>query len=155
MAYNLENSVQNGWTVKVHYTGTYSNGEVFDSSRSRGEPIMFKVGAGQMIPGFDKAIVGMSQGEVKNISLSPSDAYGEQKPQLFQVFPKENFPPDLNLIEGQVLSVPIKDGNPVPAKIHEIKEDRVVLDFNHPLAGQEINFEIELVSFEPNGALKL
>ncbi len=136
--------VKNGDNVKVHYTGKLVNGEQFDSSAGR-EPLEFTVGAGMMIKGFDDAMPGMKPGEKKTINIAPEDGYGERNPQAIIEFPKEQVPADMKLEPGMPLTLSDQAGNPVPVIVVEVKDDIIVLDANHFLAGQELIFDIELV----------
>ncbi|HYG38215.1 MAG TPA: peptidylprolyl isomerase [Cytophagales bacterium] len=136
--------VKEGDVVRVHYTGKLTTGEQFDSSVGR-EPLEFTVGAGQMIKGFDAAMPGMNVGEKKTIKLAPKDAYGEKDDQAIIEFPKENVPADMKLEPGMELTLGDEQGRPVPVVVVEIKEDAVVLDANHFLAGKELVFDVELV----------
>ncbi len=136
--------VKEGNVVKVHYTGKLINGEQFDSSVDR-EPLEFTVGAGQMIKGFDAAMPGMNLGEKKTINIAPEDGYGPRSEEAIIPFPKENIPADMKLEPGMQLTLSNQDGQPVPVIVLEVKEDVVVLDANHFLAGQELIFDIELV----------
>jgi FKBP-type peptidyl-prolyl cis-trans isomerase 2 len=136
--------VKDGDVVRVHYTGKLTNGEQFDSSKDR-EPLEFTVGAGQMIKGFDKAMPGMSVGEKKTINILPGDAYGEKDEHAIIEFPKENIPADMKLDVGMQLQLRNEAGQPFPVTVAEIKDDVVVLDANHMLAGKELVFDIELV----------
>lgn len=137
-------TVQDGDVVRVHYTGKLTNGELFDSSEGR-EPLEFTVGAGQMIRGFDAAMPGMTQGEKKTIHILPADAYGEREDDAMIPFPKENVPADMVLEVGMTLTLSNQAGQPFPVVVAELKEDVVVLDANHMLAGKELVFDIELV----------
>lgn len=141
----MSNSVSTGQVVSVHYTGTFDNGEQFDSSHDR-EALTFQVGGGQMISGFDAAVVGMSVGETKNITLSPTEAYGETLPQLVQQVPLEQFPEGFQFEVGATVQGEAENGQPVFASIVDVLDDSIVLDFNHPLAGKSLNFEIELLT---------
>jgi peptidylprolyl isomerase len=133
-----------GDLVKVHYNGKLNTGEQFDSSEGR-EPLEFTVGAGQMIPGFDAAIPGMAVGEKKTITIAPGDAYGEKNEDAIIEFPKANIPADMKLEPGMKLQLRNEAGHPVPVIVSEVKDDVVILDANHHLAGQELIFDIELV----------
>ncbi|MBK7883330.1 MAG: FKBP-type peptidyl-prolyl cis-trans isomerase [Chitinophagaceae bacterium] len=135
---------KNGDVVKVHYTGKLTNGEQFDSSVGR-EPLEFTVGAGQMIKGFDLAVPGMAVGEKKTINIAPEDGYGPRSEEAMIEFPKENIPADMKLEAGMPLTLSNQQGQPVPVVVVEIKDDVVVLDANHFLAGQELVFDVELV----------
>ena len=136
--------VKNGDNVKVHYTGKLVNGEKFDSSAGR-EPLEFTVGAGMMIKGFDDAMPGMALGEKKTINIAPEDAYGPRNPEAMIEFPKEQIPADMKLEPGMPLTLSDQAGNPVPVIVVEVKDEVIVLDANHFLAGQELVFDIELV----------
>jgi peptidylprolyl isomerase len=136
--------VKEGDLVKVHYTGKLVNGEQFDSSVGR-EPLEFTVGAGQMIAGFDAAMPGMTIGEKKTINIAPEDAYGPRSEEAIIEFPKENVPADMVLEPGMPLTLSNQAGQPVPVIVVEVKDDVIILDANHFLAGQELVFDIELV----------
>ena len=136
--------VKDGDVVRVHYTGKLNNGEQFDSSVGR-EPLEFTVGAGQMIKGFDAAMPGMNVGEKKTINIAPEDGYGEKSEDAIIEFPKENIPEDMKLEAGMPLTLTNQEGQPVPVIVVEVKDDVVILDANHFLAGQELVFDIELV----------
>ena len=138
-------TVQEGNTVSVHYKGTLNDGTEFDSSYSRGEPISFEVGSGQMIKGFDSAVNGMTTGEKKSFTLSPEEAYGDRKSDLVQAVPKTNFPPDFEPVVGAMVQGQDPTGQVFTAKIVTQDIATVTLDFNHPLAGENLNFEVELV----------
>ena len=133
-----------GDNVKVHYKGKLTSGEQFDSSEGR-EPLAFTVGAGQMIKGFDEAIPGMAVGEKKTINIAPENAYGEKNMEAIIEYPKANIPPDMNLEVGMRLQLQNEAGNPIPVVVIEVKEEAVILDANHELAGKELVFDIELV----------
>ncbi len=136
--------VQNGDVVRVHYTGKLKNGSAFDSSVNR-EPLEFTVGAGQMIKGFDAAMPGMNIGEKKTIIIAAEDAYGHRSEDAIIEFPKTNVPPDMKLEPGMSLTLTNQDGQPIPVVVVEVKDEVVVFDANHFLAGQELIFDIELV----------
>lgn len=137
-----------GDIVKVHYTGKLTSGDQFDSSEGR-NPLEFKVGAGQMIPGFDQAIPGMNVGEKKTITISPADAYGEKNKEAIIEFPKTNIPADMKLETGMKLQLRNEAGQPIPVVVTEVKDETVILDANHELAGKELVFDIELVEIAP------
>jgi len=137
--------VQTGQTVSIHYVGTFDDGTEFDSSRNRGETLAVQVGGGQVIPGFDEALQGMAVGEVKSISLTPDMAYGPRNDEAVQTVPKTAFPPEFQLTEGAQVQGQGPAG-PVLATIQSWDESTVTVDMNHPLAGKNLNFEIELVS---------
>ena len=135
----------NGKTVKVHYIGKFDDDMEFDNSYNRDKPVTLTLGNGQLIQGFEKAIIGMHPGDKKNVTLAPTEAYGELKPNLYQAFDRNNFPEDFELIVGELISVPAQDGNVYPAFIEQVTEESVTLNFNHPMAGKKLNFEIELL----------
>ena len=131
--------------VTVHYTGTLSDGEIFDSSKGR-EPLGFTVGAGQMIPGFDSAVVGMKVSDKKTVTLEAGDAYGDVQEGLVQKVSKTQLPEDLQPEVGQQLSSQLPNGQQIPVTITEVGEEEVTIDANHPLAGKALTFEIEMVT---------
>ncbi|MFT7114753.1 MAG: FKBP-type peptidyl-prolyl cis-trans isomerase 2 [Candidatus Azotimanducaceae bacterium] len=131
-------------TVKVHYTGKLNSGEIFDSSLER-EPLEFTIGAGQMIPGFDAAVNGMEINEKKSITIPAEEAYGPRKEEMMQKVTKDQLPEDMKPEIGQTLVAGSPDGQEMHVIITEINDDNIVVDANHPLAGQELQFDIELV----------
>lgn len=133
-----------GNTVKVHYTGKLNNDQVFDSSRER-DPLEFTIGAGQMIQGFDKAVNGMSVGENKQVTIPSAEAYGERNEEAVFKLPKTQLPQDLEPKAGMQLEANREDGQRQMLLIVDVEEEEVVLDANHPLAGQDLIFDIELV----------
>jgi len=137
--------VENGQTVSVHYVGTLDDGTEFDNSRVRGSAMSFQMGTGRVIPGFENAITGMSVGETKNISIQSGDAYGPVNESAVQTTTRDAFPEDFELQEGLQVQGQGPNG-PVLATIKNFDNDNVTLDMNHPLAGKNLNFEIELVS---------
>ena len=134
--------VEAGDQVEVHYVGTLDSGEQFDSSRERGETLGFEVGAGQMIAGFDQAVRGMAVGEVKTVRIEATDAYGEPSDDFRQEVPLADLPE--GVAEGDPLFTP--DGQQVT--VIEINGDVAMIDFNHPLAGEALTFEIEMVTID-------
>lgn len=137
-----------GKHVKVHYTGTLDDGTVFDSSRDRDEPLAFVCMAGQMIPGFDKAVAEMEVGETKTVHLEPADAYGERTEAAIQRIPISALPGAEKLKAGDEVALQGPDGIPHPAKVAEVTDTEVAFDMNHPLAGEALNFEITLLEAE-------
>ena len=133
-----------GDVVRVHYTGTLTDGTTFDSSVGR-EPLEFTVGAGQMIKGFDAGVQGMTVGEKKTIQIPPHEAYGERDDEAIIEFPTNQIPADMKLESGMQLTLRNQYGQPVPVVVMEVKEEVVLLDANHMLAGKELIFEVELV----------
>src|SRR5699024_4851287 len=137
-------AVKNGDTVKVHYHGKLANGETFDSSEGR-DPLEFKVGSGNVIAGFENGVVDMTPGDKKTLNIPVAEGYGERNDELILEFPNEKLPEDLNPEKGMQLQLSSQDGQVYPVIVQEVKEDGVVLDANHPLAGQDLVFDIELV----------
>ncbi|OLY93301.1 peptidylprolyl isomerase [Cnuella takakiae] len=140
--------VQNGDKVRVHYHGKLRSGETFDSSEGR-EPLEFTVGGGQVIPGFDQGVMGMSVGDKRTVEIDVQNAYGEKSSEMIIEFPKNQFPEDMNPEVGMQLMMNNGQGQQFPVTIAEVKEESVMLDANHPLAGQELVFDIELVEIVP------
>lgn len=134
-----------GKRVRAHYTGTFDDGTVFDSSISRGEPLEFVCMAGQMIPGFDNAVKDMEVGEVKKVHLPASEAYGERDEQLVQSVPTAQVPGAEDLPVGQTIYLQGPSGQPIPAQVVSVTEETVTFDLNHEMAGKDLNFEIKLV----------
>ena len=137
--------VENGNMVSVHYRGSLTDGTEFDNSYDRGEALTFQVGAGQMITGFDAAVVGMEVGEVKEVTLASSEAYGPHNPEAVRTVSKEVFPDDFDFAVGTTVHGTNREGSPVMGTILNEEKENVILDFNHPMAGHELNFKIELV----------
>ncbi len=131
--------------VKVHYKGTLSNGEVFDSSEGR-DPLEFTLGSGQIIPGFENGIIGMQVEESKTINIPAAEAYGETKEELKQEVQKAQLPPEIKPEVGLQLMSRAPDGREIPLVVAEVREDSIILDSNHPLAGKDLTFEVTLVS---------
>lgn len=140
--------VKAGDTVQVHYHGKLTDGTTFDSSDGRA-PLQFIVGNGQVIKGFDDALIDMEIGEKKTVNIPVADAYGEANQDMIMEFPKTDFPADVKPEVGQQLHLSDNTGNHFPVVVTEVKEESVVLDANHPLAGKDLIFDIELV--EVNG----
>ncbi len=134
-----------GDKVRVHYTGRLTDGSEFDSSEGR-DPLEFTVGAGQMIKGFDAGVEGMAVGEKKSINIAPEDGYGARNEDAVIEFPMEQVPADMQLKPGMQLTLQNQEGHPIHVVVTDVKEDVVVLDANHSLAGKELVFEVELVS---------
>jgi FKBP-type peptidyl-prolyl cis-trans isomerase 2 len=134
----------NGDIVKVHYTGKLEDGTVFDSSRER-DPLEFKLGGGQVIPGFEQAVVGMSPGETKTATVPATDAYGERRDDMSTDISRDRLPDGLEPEVGQQLQAQNEQGQAIPVTITDVSDDAVTLDANHPLAGKDLTFDIELV----------
>ncbi|GAB2568810.1 FKBP-type peptidyl-prolyl cis-trans isomerase [Spirosoma areae] len=143
-----------GDTVQVHYTGTLTDGTVFDSSAGR-TPLEFTVGSGQVIKGFDDGVAGMNQGEKKTITIPVEDAYGPANEEMIFTLNRSDIPDDIPLEMGMTLNMH-EDGNPrpIPVIVRDLTDTNVTLDANHPLAGQELTFDVELVGVKsPSGLI--
>ena len=144
---SAEQVVEKGDKVSIHYVGTLDDGEQFDSSRERGEPISFTVGGGMMIPGFDKGVMGLKVGDKKDLKLSPDDAYGEVNPANVMKVPKQEVVGAVGE-EYTVVGSKLMVGQGMTATISEVGDDEVTLDMNHPLAGKSLNFDIEVMAID-------
>ncbi len=136
-----------GDSVKIHYTGTLDDGTQFDSSAGR-DPLAFKLGSGQVIPGFDKAVEGMSVGDSKTVNIPAEEAYGPHNEQMVQDVPRSALPGDLSPEVGMGLQAQGPDGQVANLVVTAVQEDSITVDGNHPLAGKALNFDIELVSID-------
>jgi peptidylprolyl isomerase len=136
---------KHGDTVCVHYTGTLSDGTVFDSSADR-EPLCFTIGAGEVIPGFDAGVTGMAVGESKTITIPAVQAYGLHREELVVTFERAAFPDDLEPAVGQHLQLTMQDGSPIMVLVTAVSDDGVTLDANHFLAGKDLTFALSLQS---------
>lgn len=157
---------QQGSTVRVHYTGTLSDGSIFDSSETveqescgcscsssgcgtdsdcSNEPLEFTIGAGNVIPGFEKAVLGLAVGESVTVTIPADEAYGQRHDQMVAVVDRSEMSGEIEPIEGQQLEVVLQDGSSMPVLITEVTDTTVTLDANHPLAGQDLTFAIRLV----------
>jgi peptidylprolyl isomerase len=135
---------KSGDTVRIHYTGTLNDGTEFDSSAGR-DPLEFALGGGQVIAGFDSAVDGMSVGEQKSVTIAPAEAYGERHEQLVQEVPKSALPDEIQPQVGMQLQSQSPEGQVMNLVVTEVDEESITVDANHPLAGQALTFEIELV----------
>lgn len=135
--------VAKGDTVRIHYTGRLDDGSVFDSSQGR-EPLEFKVGGGQVISGFDEAVAGMSPGQEKTVRIPAGEAYGDRREDLELSVGREQFPADIEPEVGQRLQV-TQGQQAIPVTVTAVSDEVVTLDANHPLAGHDLTFEVELV----------
>jgi peptidylprolyl isomerase len=138
-------AIKQGDTVRIHYTGTLLDGNVFDSSDGR-DPLEFVVGSGQIIPGLDSAMPGLTVGEKKRVEIACVDAYGPINPEMRQSIPREGIPDDIPLTPGSQLQMQTPEGQVLPVTVVEADDATVTLDANHPLAGQDLIFEIEVIS---------
>ncbi|MEP3055364.1 MULTISPECIES: peptidylprolyl isomerase [Ascidiaceihabitans] len=138
-------AIKDGDTVRIHYTGTLLDGSVFDSSEGR-DPLEFAVGSGQIIPGLDEALPGMDIGDTKKVQIPVEKAYGPINPEMQQAVPREGIPDDIPLELGLQLHMQTPNGQPMPVTVVAMDEATVTLDANHPLAGKDLTFDIEIVS---------
>jgi len=138
---------KSGDTVKIHYTGTLDDGTQFDSSQGR-EPLEFEVGSGQVIPGFDKAVEGMTVGDSKSVRIEADEAYGPRHEQLVQQVERSVLPDDLNPETGMALQSSSPDGQVTQFMVTDVTDETITVDANHPLAGQALSFDIELVDIK-------
>jgi len=138
---------KSGDSVKIHYDGSLDDGTQFDSSAGR-DPLEFTLGSGQVIPGFDTAVEGMSKGEKKSVRIPAEEAYGERNSELIHQVPKSALPEDMEVEAGMPLQASGPDGQVVNMVVIEVSDDSIQVDANHPLAGQALNFDIELVELD-------
>jgi len=138
------NPAKLGDTVTVHYKGTLKDGSVFDTSENQ-EPLNFTLGKNEMIPGFENAIIGLTKGESKTFTLTPDEAYGEQDDDMILNMPRSEFPPEIDPEVGMVLKVNNEDDEDTHLMVTEITDEMITLDGNHPLAGEDLTFEINVV----------
>jgi len=134
-----------GDKVKVHYTGKFEDGTVFDSSRDRGQPLEFTLGQGRLISGFENAVTGMTVGQSKTVDIPPEEAYGPKNSDLVRKMERSKFPEKITPEVGTYLNVRQPDGGMLETMITEVTDDFVTLDANHPLAGRTLTFDLELV----------
>jgi peptidylprolyl isomerase len=139
--------VDNNDNISLHYKGTLTGGEMFDSSEGR-DPLKFEVGAGQVIPGFDRAVLGMSTEESKVFTIPADEAYGSVKEELVYEVPKASIPAELKPEKGQRLVSNLEDGRQIPVTITDVTDETITLDANHPLAGEDLTFDIKIVSID-------
>ena len=137
--------VKSGDTVHIHYKGTLADGTVFDSSEGR-DPLAFEVGSGQIIPGLDQAMPGMTVGDTKTVEVPADQAYGQVDPNARQEVPREGIPADIPLDPGTQLQVQTEKGQVLPVTVVDVTDETVTLDANHALAGKDLTFEVEIVA---------
>jgi FKBP-type peptidyl-prolyl cis-trans isomerase 2 len=135
---------KHGDTVRVHYRGKLCNGSVFDDSFDR-EPLQFTIGGGEIMPGFEEAVVGMNPGDLKTTEVSAEKAFGPYQEDMLVVVDKSEFPEDVEPKVGQSVPISRPDGPPIDLTVAEVTESEVTLDANHPLAGEDLSFDIELI----------
>ena len=136
--------VKTGDKIKVHYHGRLTNGETFDKSEGR-EPLEFEVGSGMVIKGFDDGVTGMAVGDKKTINIPADEAYGPKNPEMIIDMPKDRFPNDMEIEVGMPLSMSDGQGQQFQVVVAEVQEEVIILDANHPLAGEDLIFDLELV----------
>jgi FKBP-type peptidyl-prolyl cis-trans isomerase 2 len=141
----MPEEAKTGDTVKVHYTGTLADGTEFDSSRGQ-EPLEFTLGQGQIISGFEEAVVGMAPGENKTVTIPSAQAYGERNEEMMQKVPRSAIPDEIELAEGMLLQAQGPEGETLRFTVAEFDEEAVLVDGNHPLAGRDLTFQLELVA---------
>ncbi|MCK4533041.1 peptidylprolyl isomerase [bacterium] len=139
--------VSKGDKVKVEYVGSLEDGTVFDRSKE-GNPLVFSVGSRQIIPGFERAVEGMKLNEEKKVNINVENAYGPRREDLVRDLPKSSLPEDLQVEKGKILRLKTEEGRVVMGKVVDIKEDNLAVDFNHPLAGKNLVFEVKVVGIE-------
>jgi FKBP-type peptidyl-prolyl cis-trans isomerase 2 len=139
-------TIQKGNKIKIDYVGTLEDGTEFDNSEKHGAPLEFEVGSGMVIKGFDEAVMGMKEGEEKEFTLQPDQAYGPVNPDMMKDVPKSNLPPEQEPKPGMVLLMSLPNGQQMPVRITKVDEENVSLDMNHPLAGKVLKFKIKIVS---------
>ncbi len=151
---NTNVTVKTGDKVQVHYTGKFNDGIVFDSSEGR-TPLAFEVGSGQVIPGFDKALVGMKKEESKQIIIPSAEAYGPERKEMVVTFERKQLPAKPEPEVGMMLLLRDPQGHQLPARIVKVEKEMVTLDLNHPLAGKDLTFELKVVGIneasDPSG----
>ena len=135
-------------TVTVHYKGTLNDGSVFDDSKIRGSAIEVTMGTGRVIPGFETALMGMAEGQSKSVTIAAENAYGPTNPEAVQTVPLEAFPPDFTPTPGETVQGSSPEGQPLMARVISHNPTGVTLDFNHPLAGKDLTFDLEVLGIE-------
>ena len=138
--------IKDGKTVSFHYVGTLDDGEQFDSSYARNEPMTGLIGSSQLISGFETALMGMKIGEKKNIMIESKDAYGDRNPDAVKSVPLTSFPEDFEAVKGKIVQGKGDNDQIFTATVTEVDDNSVTLDFNHPLSGKNLNFDIEILS---------
>jgi peptidylprolyl isomerase len=136
--------IREGQFAAIHYAGTLDDGQTFDSSFG-GQPFEFQVGSGSVIPGLERAVIGMKVGDEKDVSMEPDEAYGEYDESLIHRVPKDEMKANFEPKEGMAISVMLENGAKVPAFIKEISNAEIVIDLNHPLAGKTLHFHIKVI----------
>ncbi len=137
-------TVKKGDTIKVDYEGSLEDGTVFDASQNHGQQLEFEVGSGQLIKGFDDAVVGMKVGQEKKVDIDPENAYGQRNPEMLKEIPREQLPKDQEPKVGMGIVIGLPNGSKFPATIAKVSDKTVTLDLNHPLAGKKLTFKIKV-----------
>jgi peptidylprolyl isomerase len=138
-------AIKKGDKVKIEYTGTFEDGQVFDATEKHGHPLEFEVGSSQVIKGFEEAVTGMEDGQEKDITIQPEDAYGPRREELMKKVPRDQLPKDQEPKAGMMLGMQLPNGQQVPVLITAVDEKEVTLDLNHPLAGRVLKFKLKVV----------
>lgn len=141
-------AVEKGNKVKVEYKGTFDDGTVFDASEKHGQPLEFTAGAGQVVKGFDDAVMGMNVDESKTFKVKPEEGYGEHKADLIKKIPRKDLPEGEEPKVGMMVGLTAPNGQQFPAMITEVSDEEITIDLNHPLAGKQLTFEIKVVGIE-------
>lgn len=143
--------VKKGNKIKVEYEGRFDDGTVFDSSKAHGNSLEFIAGIGQVVPGFDHAVIGMEKNQEKEFTLEPEEAYGERNEQLERAVPRNLLPKGQEPKTGMILLIGGSDGRQFPAKISKVSKESITVDLNHPLAGKRLTFKIKVIDIEEKG----
>lgn len=141
----MTKKIKKGTSVTLHYRGTLEDGNEFDSSYKRGEPMTITAGEGQLIAGFDDALLGMTKGQSKTVTIEPTEGYGPRDEEAVVSLEKTIFPEDLDLVEGMTVPLTGPGGQSFMARLTSVEDTTVTADLNHPMAGQDLTFEIEVV----------
>ena len=145
--------VKQGDLIKVEYEGKLENGTVFDASKLHDAPLQFEAGSGQMIKGFDDAVLGMKVGEEKEVTLQPAEAYGQINPSLLKKVPQSQLPLGQKIEKGMVLDIGLPTGQKIPARVVEVTLNDITIDLNHPLAGKVLKFKIKVVAIQGSASV--
>jgi len=146
-------NVENGLFVTIDYKGTLGNGTVFDTSADR-EPLEFQMGEGQVIKGMEENLMGMALNEKKSFTITPENAYGERDESLSQTFSKSDLPPEIDPKPGQIIGLQAQNGQQIPGTITEVRDEDFSVDLNHPLAGESLTFDVEVVGISETASQK-
>tara|TARA_R110000824_G_scaffold8888_4_gene40320 strand:+ start:1024 stop:1485 length:462 start_codon:yes stop_codon:yes gene_type:complete len=144
----MTKTIENGNTVTLHYKGTLEDGTEFDSSYTRGDPITVTVGTGELIQGFDSALEGMTEGGTKVFTLTPEEAYGDHNPEANTTLERSVFPEDFEFNAGMTVPLTGPGGRNFLATVTEVNDDTIIADLNHPMAGKNLTFEVEVLTVD-------